>query len=735
MKKSFTLLIILIIGSLTGHAVNFQYNGLTYSILNETDKTCAVATNTSVSGDIVIPREAQYNNLAYIVTAINSNAFLNCSSLTSIEIPESITSIGNYAFKGCSGLTSLILDDNDETLDLGYNSYNTYGIGEGLFYDCPIKTLYLGRNLSYNNGQKYGYSPFYNKTTLTDVEIGNLVTKIGDYACYNSQLTSIKIPGTVKSIGCFAFNGCRQLKSLILEDGEETLALGYNYLNPASSTGKGLFYDCPLESLYLGRNLGYNSSDSYGYSPFYSKTTLKDVKIGECVTSIGAYAFRYCSVTSIEIPASVTSIGSEAFGGCTNISSLILKDGESELKLTSNTFDLQCKYFYLGRNLIYSTLSNTIRICYNNRELTDLEIGPYVTEIGKYEFDGCTSLTSIRLPRNLSTIGDMSFAEATCIKNIYSDAPIPPVVSSNAFDTQIYSTATLHVGRNAVASYKEAPLWENFSHIENFNPASKNVNGLNYIFDDENLTASVTYAKAINLNNYAGYTEIAIPASVELSGKEYSVVKIDDEAFNYCWSLKSVELPASINNIGNSAFGYCTSLRKIIIPESVISIGDEAFTGCSALAEISLNDGLETIGDYAFFGCTGVGTLDIPSTVESIGDNAFMGIHWLNDVYANALTPHNAPQTAFSANSYNNATLHVPAGTKDLYLSHPTWSKFNNIQEVDLTTGIESISLVDKGDISVFTIEGIKLNITTKEDINLLPKGLYIINGKKTIVN
>ena len=52
-----------------------------------------------------------------------------------------------------------------------------------------------------------------------------------------------------------------------------------------SSIGKGLFYDCPLEKLYLGRNLNYESGQWYGYSPFYSKN-IKSVTFGSAILSI-----------------------------------------------------------------------------------------------------------------------------------------------------------------------------------------------------------------------------------------------------------------------------------------------------------------------------------------------------------------------------------------------------------------------------------------------------------------
>ena len=148
-----------------------------------------------------------------------------------------------------------------ETLSLGYNS--TSREGEGLFYDCPLETLYLGRNLRYSESYGYGYSPFRGIESLAEVTVGSSVTSLGNYL----------------------FMDCTGLKKLVMEDGTEILRLGYNSVGYMED-GEGLFYDCPLETLYLGRNLEYDPSR--GYFPFYGKTSLTELTIGSAVTSAGS---------------------------------------------------------------------------------------------------------------------------------------------------------------------------------------------------------------------------------------------------------------------------------------------------------------------------------------------------------------------------------------------------------------------------------------------------------------
>ena len=243
---------------------------------------------------------------------IDNCAFFNSYHITSVTIPANVTSIGNNAFAGCINLIEIIFEDGSETLELGYNSYSSssYTNGHGLFFSCPLEKVYWGRNLSYNTGRSYGYSPFYNKSTLTSVTIGRNITSIGESALRDcSRLMTIIIPENVTSIKNHAFGGCTNLAEIIFEDGNETLTLGYN----PDFIAKQLFAYCALKEVYLGRNLSYNTGSTYGYSPFYNHKGLKYVSVGGQV-SIGEYTFYNCSnLCSVTIGNGVLSIGSNAF--------------------------------------------------------------------------------------------------------------------------------------------------------------------------------------------------------------------------------------------------------------------------------------------------------------------------------------------------------------------------------------------------------------------------------------
>jgi len=95
--------------------------------------------------------------------------------------------------------------------------------------------------------------------------------------------------------------------------GEDVLSLGSNGSSP-------LFADCPLDSLYIGRNISYSTSSSKGYSPFYRNITLRSVKITDRETEISPNEFYGCSnLKNVRIGDGVTTIGDWAFSGCSNL--------------------------------------------------------------------------------------------------------------------------------------------------------------------------------------------------------------------------------------------------------------------------------------------------------------------------------------------------------------------------------------------------------------------------------
>ncbi|MCI7094522.1 MAG: leucine-rich repeat protein, partial [Clostridiales bacterium] len=337
--------------------------GLTYSLL---DSKYSITDYTGTDTAVVIP--AVYNG--YPVTGIGSSAFYNCSSLTSVTIPNSVTSIGDSAFSGCTSLTSVYITDIAAWCRIS-------------FRDSDANPLYYAKNLYLNNNlvtvltipdsvTSIGFRAFSDCTSLTSVTIENGVTSIGNGAFYGcTSLKSITIPDSVTSIGNSAFYDCNSLTSVYITDIAAWCKISFggykSYPITGSYAANPLWY---AKNLYLNNNLVTaliipgsvtsigngafqfyssltsvtipNSVRSIGFEAFIGCRSLTNVTIGNSVTSIGSSAFEYCtSLTSVTIGNSVTSIGPSAFHGC---SRLIEVKNLSHLNITAGSSD----YGYVG---------------------------------------------------------------------------------------------------------------------------------------------------------------------------------------------------------------------------------------------------------------------------------------------------------------------------------------------------------------------------------------------------
>ncbi|MDE6272811.1 MAG: leucine-rich repeat protein [Muribaculaceae bacterium] len=572
----FILSLLAIIVTLTSSAVDFQYTyegqTLTYTI----DGTnCMVKAGTSssagniVSGNLIIPDVAFNGETGYPVTSIGYYAFRNCTNLNSITIPNSVTRIYDYAINGCTNLKNIIFEDGETKLSLGvkdYSSSYTY-TGKGLFYDAPLESVYLGRNLSYNSAQNYGYSPFYGQSKLVDVTFGehvesvginlfkgcsslesitipNSVTSIGDstfYGCTN--LNSITIPNSVTSIYNYAFNGCTNLKNIIFEDGETELTLGaYDYSSNSTSTGKGLFYDAPLESVYIGRNLSYNSEQNHGYSPFYGKTKLVDVIFGENVESVGTNLFRRCrEILSITLPQSVKVIEEGAFMNCSKLTSIEM----SRVALIHKNAFSGCS------SLENVNVGSTLRVLEDSAfqdcsSLKSINL-PTIALIYSSAFKNCSSLQNVILGSDIRTIGAEAFSDCSAMKNIYVYSDEAPACETSSF-TNVPVIADIHVVKGTRSQYVRDDVWNRFAVIiddldGNEDPGDVNIEFSAIGMENDNLRLNIGQQRKINIT----ITPQSIANDIVWSSSDNEIASVDDHGI------------VTANNVGTATLTISTS--------------------------------------------------------------------------------------------------------------------------------------------------------------------------------
>ena len=313
-------------------------------------------------------------------------------------------------------------------------------------------------------------------TGLTSITIPNSVTYIFHGAFFGcTGLTSITIPNSVTYIFDEAFDECSGLESITVENGNNRYDSRDNCNAIIETSTNTLIAGCKNTVIP-------NSVTSIGNYAFRYCTGLTSIDIPNSVTDIGEQAFARCSgLKSIVIPNSVTSIGERAFVGCSGLESITVENGNAYYDSRDNC------------NAIIETETNTLIAGCNNTVIPN-----DIITIGREAFTGCSGLTSITIPNSVITIGWDAFIGCSGLESI-----------------------TVESG--------------------NFNYDSR-----------KNCNAIIQTNKDILI---AGCKNTVIPNSV---------TSIGDYAFEGCTGLTSVTIPNSVTRIGSSAFENCTGLTSVI---------------------------------------------------------------------------------------------------------------------------------------------------------------------------
>ena len=544
------------------------------------------------------------------------------------------------------------------TVTYNGKQYTVTKIGTGAFRDCTGLTAVTLPNAMTSIGR----NAFRDCTGLTTVTISNSVTSIGSYAFYGcTGLTEVTIPNAMTDIGGWAFTYCTGLQTVIWN--------AHNVQDiPLNKSGT------PMPPFLYCKNLtDFVFGDEVEHIPdylCYNLTSLKNLVIGNSVTTIGSYAFSSCtglkkviwnarnangfqddtpfsdcenltefvfgdevehipdylcynltSLKNLVIGNSVTNIRSHAFKGCTGLTAVTLPNAMT---------DIGGWAFAYCTGLTEVTIPNAVTYIGSGAfsgctGLTEVTIPNAVTEIGFRAFSGCTGLTEVTIPNAVTHIGDGVFAYCTGLKKVIWNArnvqnflhnySTYPFLSCKQLTDFVFGEEVEHIPALLcceLASLKNLVIGNSVTSI-----------GISAFDGCSGLTEVIWNAR--NVQDFQDNSSRPFSGCDRLTdfvfGEE--VEHIPDYLCYQLTSLNTIVIPNSVTSIGTNAFSFCSGLKTVTIPNSVTDIGDEAFYYCTGLTEVTIPNSVTSIGSGTFEDCSGLKTVTIPNSVTDIGDEAF----------------------------------------------------------------------------------------------------------------
>lgn len=470
----------------------------------------------------------------------------NFSSISSIEIPDSVKTIGDDAFVGCTGIRDLTIPASVVSISKVFPSC----------YSVVTNVMMLsGRSV-------VDESMFAGCVAINEIVIPDGVTGL----CANAfsgcvSLRMVAIPSSVTHIDAGAFGGCNNLKMISLPVGLK--AIGKNAFKGCSVLDE-INLPCSVEEIGEGAFAGCSrmvditipgSVSIVGEGSFMGCSSLTNVVVQNGVEMISGQAFKSCEkLTTVSLPLSVRNICDSAFQGCSDLRAIEIPYGTTEIG--AYAFD-GCES--LESVVIPDTVMKIGAGAFRNcKKLVEINVPDSVETIGDNAFSGCVNLEHVILPNALANVGSGLFRNCTMLEAI--DIPESVVsIGAYAFD-----------GCN---NLKNIVVPDCITSIRNVFPSS--YAGIESI----KLTHGRRSVENGMFDGCASVTNIVVPADI---------CDIMDNAFRGCAALKEIDIPGCVTNIGKNAFSGCGVLRRVGIPASVQKIGQDAFVGCPSIRSVSM---------------------------------------------------------------------------------------------------------------------------------------------------
>ena len=651
---------------------------LSYELLP--DGTYAVKGGPKVGTATKLRIPATYQGIE--ITEISDNAFLGCSQLKSVSLPDTIRHIGVGAFDNCPKM---------EAFDVYVAKEGTYEV----FYASADGALLYFDKASGNN-----YLEIFPRAKTGTYTIPEQVDTIRPYAFNNANISKVVITKNVDQISENAFYNCGSLETIEFSSGREVdvtihvqAFYGLNKVTmlklPARITPFDSSMSClnslpALTTILVEEGSSvYTAVDNYlcdanpaGLTILYVPKTIKgEFKAPQGISGIGANVFRNNGdITSVVIPAYINSVGSYAFAGCHNLTTFTVEGPRNgDLQIGANAFASCTKLttvdftganttargqitvgdsaftgctalttFKVGAGVKVASIGNNA--FKNDTKLSTIQIDDTasLTTIGNNAFEKCSALESFTVHKTTTNIGSSAFKNCSSLQTFIFGESETPVSFGNAVFAGCSVLRTIRLPKTLAAF--DGSVFNDCISLQSIevDAANPNLQSRDGVLYTKGLTEILFYPKNLDgdLSKLSWDTLTKIGSAVFKNNQRITSVKlgahvteIGAEAFYGCTALASVSYDSANKqalSVGAQAFYGCTKLTSASVPATTVSIGTEAFYN-TAISSFTLPASLTTIGSGTFAN-TSLVSIEIPAGVTSIGNGAFAGASKLTSV-------------------------------------------------------------------------------------------------------
>ena len=518
-------------------------NGLIY-IKDYAFNGCASLGKVTIPGGVQNIRPGAFKNsglteviLKEGVMSLSNNSFDGCLLLKKVTFPTTMKTIGgfsntgikeiafaegatpeaisDYAFLNCDSLSTITLPNSIKSL------------GTGAFYDCDtLKTVKLPTGIT-----KIAKQAFYHCGFLQSITIPQSVTEIGAEAfAACSKLTAISLPSALTTIGIASFHSTG-LTSITLPEGMTTIE-------------PGTFGKSKLKSIKLSKSLKQITSNNESYNLGSLPNEYYDFRKYINMYRDDSGAFQNCKeLESIDLNGAVlTILGSYTFNECDKLRSIDLSSTKLE--------EIPTSAFYSCDSLRAITFPSTVKTIgqqafYYNLSLESLKMPAALTSIYNNAFNECKKIRSIDLSATSLTKIESWFSNVDSLRTVKLPSTVIEIGES-AFAGSPIEEINFPASLTTIGNYAFSG-----NRLKTVDLSATQFTTINNWFANNNKLRTVKLPETVttlgeNAFNNCYITGINFPSSL---------TTISNNALNYC-QIDTLRLPATVTEIGNSAFRY-----------------------------------------------------------------------------------------------------------------------------------------------------------------------------------